>query len=130
MLPCAALKASDDIRLRSAEQRFKVSDGQRAQLFGVLGQHPMQLVQAAGAKLRVGRPAGVVEGAARRAAATAAWASATDASGAWPITCPVAGLTDGYVRSAAVHRTCRGGRPSPHPASTARSRCPRDDRAY
>jgi hypothetical protein len=66
MLQCAALKASDDIRLRSAEQRFKVSDGQRAQLFGVLGQHPVQLVQAAGAELRVGRPAGVVEGAARR----------------------------------------------------------------
>ena len=37
-----------------------------------------------------------------RAAATAACASATDASGAWSSTWPVAGLTDGYVRSAAT----------------------------
>jgi len=37
----------------------------------------------------------VVVSKARRAAATAALASSTPASGAWPITSPVAGLTDG-----------------------------------
>jgi hypothetical protein len=39
---------------------------------------------------------------ARLAAATAASASATVASGAWPSTSPVAGVTDGYVRSPSV----------------------------
>jgi hypothetical protein len=66
-----------------------VGDRQLAQLLLVLGQRLVQLVQAPGAERDVSRPAGGV-----------ARASATDASGAWSSTWPVAGLTDGYVWSA------------------------------
>ena len=94
------------VELSALAQRFggaDFRDGERGKLVAVFDQRAMELFEATDPQFGVRRTSRS-SSKARRAAAIAASASATVASGAWPSTSPVAGLREGNVRSVSSSR--------------------------